>query len=544
MSYRARPGCARAMRALFGLIVCGLAVSSYAAAAPGPLTFDELITLSQEAQPAAALQQKLDRLLTTPVVENGGTAAKSRPGGTDLRVTEWNIERGQNFDDIQLLLKNPQGFVKEAQAKKKLSPVALHQLKSQATTLRRSDVLILNEVDVGVKRTDYRNVVRDLASLLGMNSVYSVEFVEVDGLENLGTEAAVLDSLELSARMTEDLKPDRNLYQGLHVNAILSRYPLSNARVIQLPVCHDWFLQEKQEISQLEKAKRGAANLIFLERMEREVRRGNRSALVADISLPASASHPRTSVRIVNAHLENKCKADCRRKQMDTVLDSLRGTTEGLVLAGDLNTTGSDGTPTSVRYELSSRVKDYQFWVNNLLRFTPVGAPFYATASFNFWKNFRDPTALHIPIIGQNPEAPLFADVRSFQFDDGFRFDFAGVKKRNLQKSGKTLSDSNERAGKGFVPTFSMNRDFGGIIKFRLDWIFVKPPGESTDPAAQETFFPEMPQTLQALNDALPERLSDHAPISAVLKTGKLSLEDVREAKKMIHSAGKKEKMN
>ena len=499
------------------ILLCFLP-SSFAAllyAAPVPLTFDELVTLSQDAHPTPDLQLKLDHLLATPVVDNRPSSAETRRHG-GLRVTEWNIERGQNFDNIELLLKTPQVFLKHVQEKKALSPAALHALEREAATLRSSDVLILNEVDIGVKRTDYCNVVRELADTLGMSSAYAVEFVEVDGLEDLGTEAAVLDTPALSARMTEDLKPDRTRYQGLHVNAILSRYPLHNTRVLQLPVCHDWFLQEKQEISQLEKAKRGAASLIFLERIEREVRRGNRSALVADIDLPGSQSTP---VRIVNAHLENKCRASCRREQMAAILENLRGSPGGLVMAGDLNTTGSDGTPTSVRYELSSRVKDYQFWVSNLLRFTPIGMPVYATASFNFWKNFRDPTATHIPVIGQNPEAALFSDVRSFEFKDGTRFDFAGIKARNVQRSSKTLSDSNERARKGFSPTFSMDRDFGGVVKFRLDWIFVKPPGDSGNGVMQSAFYPEMPQTMQALNRALPDRLSDHAPISAVIVT-------------------------
>ena len=514
MSDQARPGTLHYARIFLCLFLYGFASSSHATASgSGPLTFDELITLSQEEKPHAALQHKLDQLLATPVVENRSLATKARPDAQHLRVTEWNIERGQNFDSLQQLLKSPAAFFKQAQQQKAFSPAALHKLEAQAANLRDSDVLILNEVDIGVKRTDYRNIVRELANLLGMNSAYAVEFVEVDGLEDLGTEAAVLETPELSTRMTQDLKPDRRRYQGLHVNAILSRYPLSNARIIHLPVCHDWFLQEKQEISQLEKAKRSAASLVFLERMQREVRRGNRNALVADITLPGAA----TPVRIVNAHLENKCKADCRRQQMDAILDDLRGTTGNLVMAGDLNTTGSDGTPTSVRYELGSRVKDYQFWVNTLLRFTPVGAPFYATASFNFWKNFRDPTALHLPIIGNNPEAALFSDLRSFHFDDGASFDFAGNKTRNLQKSSRTLSDSNERAGKGFVPTFSMSRDFGGIIRFRLDWLFFK-PAPSTTAGAQQAFYPEMPQTLEALNRAIPGRLSDHAPITTLVR--------------------------
>ena len=61
------------------------------------------------------------------------------------------------------------------------------EIFQQAALLRQSDVIVLNEVDWGVKRTDYRDVARDLASALGMNYAYGVEFVEVDPLV-LGTE--------------------------------------------------------------------------------------------------------------------------------------------------------------------------------------------------------------------------------------------------------------------------------------------------------------------------------------------------------------------
>ena len=54
--------------------------------------------------------------------------------------------------------------------------------------MKQADVIVLNEVDFGMKRTDYRNVAADLASALGMNYAYGVEFVEVDpialGIEN------------------------------------------------------------------------------------------------------------------------------------------------------------------------------------------------------------------------------------------------------------------------------------------------------------------------------------------------------------------------
>ncbi len=512
---------------LAALALLTVSVTAQQQTAPPQLSFDELVTLSKEATPAPALAAKMEAVLSTPVVVNRAAPKAGSKGPAALRVTEWNIERGENLDGIEQALTAPAKFAKAAAARRKLSPEAMQRLRTQAAAVRGSDVLILNEVDIGVKRTDYRNVVDELARALGMSSAYAVEFLEVDSLVSLGTESAVLDTPELSARMTEDLKPDRSRYRGLHVNAILSRYPMQNVRVLKLPVCHDWFNQERAEISQLEKGKRKAADLLFLERIAREVRRGNRNALVADIAVPgAGVGGQASSVRIVNAHLENKCPADCRNRQMKTVLDETSDSSGLLVMAGDLNTTGTDGTPTSVRYELTTRVKDYQFWTSTLLRFTPVGLPIYATAPFSFWKNFRDPTAAHIPIVGSNPEAQLFTNLRNYRFADGAGFDFSGDAKRNRQKSSKTLSDSNERGGKGFVPTFSMQRDFGGIIRYRLDWIFVKPPvdpdnGSSEARGAAKTksvaLLPENPQTFAEMNNAPAEALSDHAPITVTI---------------------------
>ncbi|MGC1870176.1 MAG: hypothetical protein WA700_04390 [Acidobacteriaceae bacterium] len=97
---------------------------------------------------------------------------------------------------------------------------------------------------------------------------------------------------------------------------------------------------------------------------------------------------------------------------------------------------------------------------------------------------------------------------------DGGAFDFTGSPQRNEQHSGATLSDSNQRASKGFVPTFAMQRTYGGLIQYRLDWIFVKPEGSGTGPLP---FRPEFPTTMKELNQSLPDRLSDHAPITVDL---------------------------
>jgi endonuclease/exonuclease/phosphatase family metal-dependent hydrolase len=483
---------------------------------PPTLTFDELVTMSRQEPLNPELKSKLDQVLQTPVVWNN-LAAKLPQKPVDgrvspvFRVAEWNIERGIEFESIEQALTSSDAFEATAQQAGKLSPAAMTKLRDQVATLRGADVFILNEVDIGVKRSDYRNVIHDLAESLGMNSAYAVEFLEVDPLVDLGTEAAVLDSPELSAKMTADLKPDKDRFRGMHVNAILSWYPIRSAKVIELPVCHDWYNDEQKGISQIEKAKRVAADKVFLERIGREVRRGNRNALLVSLDVPGA---PNDVFTVVNVHLENKGKATCRRKQMDKILTKIRDIPGPVVMAGDLNTTGADGTPTSVRHELATRVSDYQFWLGQVWKYSPASAPMLVTKPFQYWRSFRDPTAAQIPVVGKNPEAPMFADVKKFQFGDGGSFDFAGSPQRNQQKLGGTLSDSNERASKGFVPTFSMQRSMGGVFQYRLDWIFVKPEGSG---AGRLPFQPEFPTTMKELNQALPERLSDHAPITVDL---------------------------
>ncbi len=295
-----------------GLRQSAAQVSANTLPQPPTLTFDELVTMSRQEPLNPELKSKLEQVLQTPVVWNNPAAKlpqKPVDGGVGpvFRVAEWNIERGIEFESIEQALTSSDAFESTAQQAGKLSPAAMTKLRDQVATLRGADVFILNEVDIGVKRSDYRNVIHDLAESLGMNSAYAVEFLEVDPLVDLGTEAAVLDSPELSAKMTADLKPDKDRFRGMHVNAILSRYPIRSAKVIELPVCHDWYNDEQKGISQIEKAKRVAADKVFLERIGREVRRGNRNALLVSLDVPGA---PNDVFTVVNVHLENKGKAN------------------------------------------------------------------------------------------------------------------------------------------------------------------------------------------------------------------------------------------
>jgi endonuclease/exonuclease/phosphatase family metal-dependent hydrolase len=485
------------------------------------LSFDELVTLSTTDQPGGPLAAKLDRILRTPILSNEAASAGTQPHrplvdglGPVLRVASWNIERGLNFDLIRLALCDPGGFQRAALQSGELLASTQAIVEEQLRILRDADILMLTEVDLGMKRTEYRDVARDLAIALGMNYVFGVEFVEVDRLDDLGLEMIELEDPALSQQMRAELRPDPARYLGLHGSAILSRYPLQNSRIFRFQVCYDWYKTEKMKISKLDKTKRLAANKVFLERIEREVRLGGRVAVIADVRIPELETGLAT---VVNIHLENKCKPECRTKQMDALLNQIKSVEHPVIVAGYLNTTGVDGTPTSIRREILNRLKNYEFWVTQALKWgTPASHPLAVLTSANYYRNYLDPTSIHLPIIGANKEGILFRHVEKFRFADQRAFDFRDEPERNLDYKGGTLANSNQRARKGFEPTFTLKRDFGGLVgRYKLDWFFVKPyiPRPRGDGMSYQ-FAPHYALTMRELNNTVPDGVSDHAPIT------------------------------
>ncbi len=435
--------------------------------------------------------------------------------GPVLRVGLWNIERGLNFDEIRSALSDPGAFLRMTRTG--INSRQRETVESQLATLQGIDVLVLNEADWGMKRTEYRDITRELASALHMNYAYGVEFVEVDPLFDLDTEQVHLADAQEDQRLQQDLQVDRQRYRGLHGTAILSRYPIESARILRLPVCYDWYGEEYKAISKLEHGKRWSAHKLFRERVERELRRGGRMALIAEISVP---DVPTGHATIVATHLENKCTPACRRRQMQALLADLKSDNNPLVLAGDLNTTSRDNTPTSIRNEIMARVTDYQFWASQAVsHFNPLGVFQYTLVPVHYWHGYNDPTAFHLPILWDNREQPFFRKVEKFRFADDRVFDFRGEPSRTLPTRGHTLADSNQRGGKGFVPTYTFARNYGGLVgQFKLDWIFVKPfVNDPRRPEQSYQFAPHFPVTMRELNDSVEDRISDHSPITVDL---------------------------
>jgi endonuclease/exonuclease/phosphatase family metal-dependent hydrolase len=491
---------------------------------PELLSFDELVTLSGTAKPEAALAARLDSLLNTPFVQSEKTAgdiAPRRPDvkglGTVLRVGLWNIERGLNFELIRAALGDRDEFLRLAAAQPGLGLRQKEMVETQLAALHDVDVLILNEADWGMKRTEYRDVTRELAAALHMNYAYGVEFVEVDPVFDLGTEQVHLSDAQEDQRLQEDLRVDKDRYHGLHGTAILSRYPIENARIFRLPVCYDWYANEYKAISKLELGRRWSAQKLFRERVERELRHGGRMALIADIAVP---DLPTGRATVVAAHLENKCPPACRKRQMQALLADLKEDRNPVLLAGDFNTTSSDNTPTSIRNEIMSRVTDYKFWIGQAVSyFHPLGIFKYALFPVRYFHGYNDPSAFHLPILWDNRERPLFGTMEKFRFTDNHAFDFRGEQDRTAPPRSRTLADSNQRTWKGFVPTYAFNRDFGGLVgRFKLDWILVKPFIDDSRRAGQSyRFAPSFPVTMRELNEAVADRVSDHAPMTVDL---------------------------
>lgn len=492
--------------------------------APRLLSHAEAVRLYREATPSAALGAKLRALLTTPFVSNSARRARPlKPAspqlGRFLRVVSWNLGRGIELPLIKLAFTDAKGFAAQLDAKRYPpgSPER-KQVLEQVEVLRQADVIVINEADWGLKRSGYHHVAAELARAAGMNYAFGVEFVEVDPIST-GTERFEEMKPDERREVLDIIKVDPKRFRGLHGSAILSRYRLENVRLIPFrSQGHDWYKDEKDGVSKLEELKRDVGNEILLSKVRREVRRGGRMMLLAEI---ADADLPGGRATIVSTHLENRAKPSERREQLKEVLAHIKSIDHPVILAGDMNTSGSDLSPTSIKNELTKRLGSPHFWGRvALTSFTGLGLlDIFAVKTVRSRLVGIDPTARSIPLIATNKEAEFFEDLKEFRFADGFAFDYRGEATRSTDGKSDTLSNSNERADKGFVATNTVEGVGGISVGSKLDWIFIKPaalkdPGDEKQP---HRFAPHFGRTLAELNNAPDDGISDHHPITADL---------------------------
>lgn len=153
--------------------------------------------------------------------------------------------------------------------------------------LRPYDVILANELDDGCVRSGQRDTTRELAQRLGMNYVFGLEFIElVNGADE----------------------------KGHHGNAIFSRWPIRQARVVRLPEQYNWYFDRQRRI-------------------------GGRLAILAELDINGR------SVGVGTIHLENRTHSQGRAAQLEAVLRAADEMFSGMpvILGGDLNTNTFDG---------------------------------------------------------------------------------------------------------------------------------------------------------------------------------------------------------
>jgi endonuclease/exonuclease/phosphatase family metal-dependent hydrolase len=185
-----------------------------------------------------------------------------------IRVVNWNINRG-------LRLQKVIEFLASAKA----------------------DIVLLQESDLNARRTHHLNIAREIAQKLQVNYVFGREF--------------------------QELTQGSRVSPAYHGQATLSRWPLSNSRILRFQKQSNfwrprWFLPEIEP---------------FQERI------GGRLALVCETAIAGK------TLVTYNLHLESKGDDALRCSQIEETLEDARryDISTPIVLAGDLNLDASGG---------------------------------------------------------------------------------------------------------------------------------------------------------------------------------------------------------
>jgi endonuclease/exonuclease/phosphatase family metal-dependent hydrolase len=213
-----------------------------------------------------ALRERLQALLGSVHRTDPGRPAAGAAIAETVRVVQWNIEHGNWYEQVErALLRHPE--------------------------LAGADVFTFDEIDVGCARAGNRDVAADLAQALGMYAAWAPLFLET----TVGRD----DDARMAAGRANE--------EGLFGIAVLSRWPIGETRIVELP---------------------SPRRLQFeLERMI-----GRHAALVVEVLRPGA---PFVAVA---AHLEVHRTRGHRIAQMRAIVDALARETRPVVLAGDFNT--------------------------------------------------------------------------------------------------------------------------------------------------------------------------------------------------------------
>lgn len=488
---------------------------------PDFLTFNELKKFSANPHPGGYLERKLERFWKTPIISNAAYYQGSRPHrpadsvlGPYLRVVSWNIEKSYRMKDAVAAFSSLEDFqrlidpAKAPEGSERREEVLLQRAK-----LTHADIIVLQEMDLGVKRSEYIDAAKDLAQVLKMNYVYGAEQLEIDpvllGIEKIHYEDGAVDQ-----EATDFYAVDPAKYKGAFGCAVLSRYPILSARVFQLKhQAYDWHAGEKPKIGFVEKTRRLGSEFIFKNILTREMKVGGRIYFRTDFEVP---DIPGKRLTVINIHLEIKCQPEGREAQMAEIFSYIKNIRNPVIVVGDFNAAPQDLSPTSAWRVAERTAKDPQTWLSVAISaLSPNALAINLTRmTSNVTKNLQNPLAPDIDIVAPNPVKPLFTLIQNFRFQDGGAFDFRGDPNRSVNGKKGALANSNQRDLKGFKTTFSVKRPVAAVIgKYRLDWVFVKSYlKDPYDLMGSYQLAPHYGETLEEMNTSLLVPISDHHP--------------------------------
>ena len=485
------------------------------------LSFNDLRKISYNIEPGFLLKRRLQKFWETPIIDNRAYyhgAKPHRPSdeklGDYLRVVSWNIEKSFHMSDAVKL------FTAKGNAAEMFDPgeaaagsEKFENAMRQREKLLNADVILLQEMDIGVKRSGYVNAAALLAEELDMNYAFAPEQLEVDPVL-LGLEKITYSDGSIDQEATDYFAVDPAKYKGAFGCAVLSRYPIKKVRAFQLATQpYNWNAQELQGFGFLEKTRRVGAKVVFENEITREVKRGGRIFFRVDLHVPGL---PEDTLTIINIHLEIKCQPQGREMQMAEILYYIKDIRHPVIVAGDFNAAPEDLSATSVKRVAVRTAKDPTAWFSAATTALLPHALIINTTRFlsNFTKNLQDPLAPDIAVVAPNPVHELFRMIQNYRFADGGAFDFRGDENRSINGKSGALANSNERDNKGFETTFSVKRPVAAIFgKYRLDWVFVKSYlKEPFDRKSTYRFAPHRGETLEEMHTSLRKMISDHHP--------------------------------
>jgi endonuclease/exonuclease/phosphatase family metal-dependent hydrolase len=346
-----------------------------------------------------------------------------------LRFAHWNIERGRHFD-------------------------AIVKTFNTHPVLRAADIITLNEVDLGMNRTQNRNIAFELGNYLKMNSVFAAEYLE----------------LTKGVNFEKELSGENK--QALHGNAILSRYPISRIAIVRLPRCFDTFnFSEK--------------------------RYGERVGLM--VALDLAKVHPQAlPLIVVTTHLEVRNSPKCRTRQFNVLLTAIDQFIKQVALDAQLNRTGL------IKLEEIPVIIGGDF---NTLTFNRGGRYHTTAAILRLLRH--DPETIADQLRHPAPYEPLFATAENHGFDYQTYNNDHPTCSAILQGVDET-SQLPEFIQRQLRPRLASYRQ----LDFRLDFFFGRGLYVLRDQEIQDQMtISRLPQTFSQLETSN-QPISDHHPIS------------------------------